>query len=93
MNKLIFYKYHKMIIENNIIKEDKLFDNIKEMAELEKIQLYIPLYDSLFKEKNLNASLKDLNILSKIKSCERNKFDLEDNNSFFIKYQGILQKD
>ena len=83
------FQISKYDLEN---KED-IFQNIKQLGNLEKIQTYIPIYDILFETKNKNMSLNNFEFFTNInKTDDHNIFYTTDKDvsSFFVKYSPLL---
>ena len=81
------------ITKYDLENEDDIFENIKRLGNLEKIQTYIPIYDTLFESKTKKVSLNNFNFFSNInKTDEQNVFYTTDNDvsSFFVKYSPLL---
>jgi hypothetical protein len=81
------------ITKYDLNNKDDIFENIKRLGNLEKIQTYIPIYDTLFESKTEKISLNNFNFFSNInKTDEQNIFYTTDNDvsSFFVKYSPLL---
>ena len=81
------------ITKYDLDNKDDIFENIKTLGNLEKIQTYIPIYDTLFESKTKKVSLNNFNFFTNInKTDEQNVFYTTDDevSSFFVKYSPLL---